>query len=53
MARKGDSQKSLAKLLGIGTTTIYNKFYGKTDWTISEVEALCDYFGKDYYELFK
>lgn len=52
IARRGETQKSIAKLLGVSEPTIGFKLKGKTDWTIGEVEQLCKYFGKDYYQLF-
>lgn len=52
MARKGETQTSLAKVLGINKQTINLKFNGKSDWTLGEVETICEYFGKDYYQLF-
>lgn len=52
MARRGETQKSLAKVIGVSEPTISLKFKGKSDWTIGEVEMICDYFGKDYYQLF-
>lgn len=52
MARKGETQKSIAKVLGVSEPTISLKFKGKSDWTLGEVETLCDYFNKDYYQLF-
>lgn len=52
MARKGETQTSLARMLGITKQTINLKFKGKSDWTLGEVESICDYLGKDYYQLF-
>lgn len=53
MARHGDTQISLSKILGITNASISRRLSGKKDWTISEIEKLCEYYGKDYYELFK
>lgn len=52
MARRGITQTTIAKLLGVGKSTVSRKFSGQNDWTISEVEILCEYFNKDYYQLF-
>ena len=46
------TQKHLSEILGITDVSFRKKLAGKTDWTIGEIETLCDYFKKDYYELF-
>lgn len=43
----------LANILGIQPYSVYRKVKGRTDWTISEVEKLCEHLNKNYYELFK
>lgn len=53
LVRKGECQKSLASLLNLNQATISRKMNGISDWTIGEIETLCDYFNKDYYTLFK
>ena len=53
MARRGETIGDIGKLVGLSYSTIKFRFSGKSDWTISEIETICDYFGKDYYELFK
>ena len=53
MARNGDTLETLGNLLEITRQTVRAKIEGKTDWTISEVEKLCNYYKKDYYKLFK
>lgn len=53
MAKKGESQTSLAKLLEMSRPAMSNRLAGKTEWTISEIDKLCEYFDKDYYTLFK
>lgn len=53
IARRGDTQETLAKLLGLSTAAICRKFSGQREWSISEIEKICDYYNKDYYELFK
>lgn len=53
MAKRGETRRSIAKLLGISNATVSRKLSNETEWTISEIEKLCDFFGKDYYELFK
>ena len=53
MKMNKDTQESLGKILGINRMTVGMKLMGKYDWTISEIDKLCIYYGKDYYELFK
>lgn len=53
MARHGDTQKSLAKILGITYASVCRRITGKKEWTIGEIEKICEHYGKDYYELFK
>lgn len=53
MAKNGDTQKSIAKLLGITYSSVSRRLSGEIDWTIGDIEKLCKYFNKDYYELFK
>ena len=53
MAKRGETQEVLSKLLGLRRETISRKFSGKFEWTISEIDKICEYYQKDYYELFK
>lgn len=53
MAKRGETQRTLAKLLGTTYSAIWRRMSGRTEWTIGEVDKICDYYGKDYYELFK
>ena len=53
IASSGETQKALAKKLGITERTMTYKMTGRRDFTISEVETICEHFKKDYYELFK
>jgi len=53
MARHGDTQKTISKLLGLTISNISTRFTGKKEWTIGEIEKICEYYKKDYYELFK
>lgn len=53
LARRGLTQRELAEILKVNQGTISKKMRGKTEWTIGEVETICDYFNKDYYQLFK
>lgn len=53
MARRGDTQKTLGKLLGINCSSISRRLSGEKEWSISEIDKICEYYKKDYYELFK
>ena len=53
MARHGDTQISLAKLIGITNSSVCRRFKGKTDWKNSEIDKICEHYGKNYNELFK
>lgn len=53
MARKGNTIEDIGKVVGISYSTIKARFAGRSDWTLGEVETLCDYFKKDFYELFE
>lgn len=53
MARRGDNQGTLARLLKNTQAGISRRLSGKTDWQVWEIEKLCEYYGKDYYYLFK
>jgi len=53
MAKNCESQKTVAKLLGVTQPTIHRKLAGKCEWTIGDIEILCEHYKKDYYQLFK
>ena len=53
LGRRGEGQKTLAMLLNLNQATVSRKLAGISEWTISEIEILCEYFNKDYYQLFK
>lgn len=53
MKSRKETQKKLAELLGLTRGTISKKLAGKIEWSISEVETICEHYGKDYYQLFK
>ncbi len=53
MARHGDTQRTLGKVLGLTYSAIWRRITGKTEWSISEIDKICEYYNKNYYELFK
>jgi transcriptional regulator with XRE-family HTH domain len=53
MKKRGETQDHISELLGLSRTTVNLGLSGKREWTISEIEKLCEHYQKDYYELFK
>lgn len=53
MARNGDTQTTLGEAIGLSRVAINLKLKGKNEWTIGEIEKICEYYKKDYYQLFK
>ena len=53
MARNGDTQEKLGKEIGLSKVAVNLKLKGKNQWTIGEIEKICEYYKKDYYTLFK
>jgi DNA-binding Xre family transcriptional regulator len=51
--RRGETQDDLSKILGITRATFNLKLQGKSEWTISEIEKICEHYDMNYYELFK
>ncbi len=52
MARHGDTQNDIGKLLNLQGSAICRRLSGEIEWSISEIEKLCEYYQKDYYQLF-
>ena len=53
MARHGDTQRTIADLLNTSYNSIWRRLTGRTEWTISEIDILCEHYKKSYDELFK
>ena len=53
MAIRGDTQKTIASIIGVNNSNVSKRFSGKKEWTITEIDKICDYYGKSYEELFK
>ena len=53
MQKHKESCGDLAKVLGLSRTSTNYKVAGKVQWTIGEVETICNHYNKNYYELFK
>lgn len=52
MASSGETYQSLADLLGTSTSAISRRMNGDVDWSLHEVKAICEHYGKSYYDLF-
>lgn len=52
MASNGETYQTLADLLGISASAISRRMNGDVDWSLHEVKAICEHYGKSYYELF-
>lgn len=53
MKARKETQSAVAEILGITRQNLKWKLDGRSDWTISDIEILCEHFNKNYYELFK
>lgn len=53
MAKNGHTQATIGKLLGVTHGSISRRLSGEIEWTISEIDELCKFYNKDYYQLFK
>lgn len=53
MARNGENQAYLAKLVGLSQKTMSKKLRGIVPFTLGEVEIICNHYKQNYYELFK
>lgn len=53
MKARKETQSVVAEILGITRQNLKWKLDGRSDWTISDIEILCEHFNKNYYELFK
>lgn len=53
MAKHKESQISLGKLIGLSRSTINKRMAGTSEFSISEIDKICEHYGKTYEELFK
>ena len=52
IARWGDNYGKLSKLLGISVSAVARRLNGSVEWSKSEIDTLCGYYGKPYDYLF-
>lgn len=53
IARSGENYTTLAELLGISVSAVARRLNGAVEWSKSEIDTLCDHYGKDYDYLFR
>lgn len=53
MAKRGDTQETLAKLLELTQPCISRRLTGETSWSMDDIEKICKHYKKDYKNLFK
>ena len=53
MIKHNESQEQISRVLGITSASFRNKLDGLNEWTIGEIDKLCEHYNKNYYELFK
>lgn len=53
MAKNGDTQRSLATILGITYSSVSRRMTGRSKFTIDEIDKICKHYNKSYDELFK
>lgn len=52
MAKNGHTQETLGELLKIPKSSVSRRLSGEIEWSIGEIETICKFYKKDYYELF-
>lgn len=52
MARNGHKAKDLANIIGITESAMSRRLRGQTPFTITEIEKVISFYGKDYNQLF-
>lgn len=53
IARSGENYTTLGELLGISVSAVARRLNGAVEWSKSEIDTLCDHYGKDYDYLFR
>jgi transcriptional regulator with XRE-family HTH domain len=51
MAARGDTQETLGKILNLSKSSISRRLSGEIEWSIGEIETICNHYEKDAYEL--
>lgn len=53
MARCGDTYTALSEVVGMSVSAVARRLNGTVEWSKSEIDTICDYYGKSYDYLFK
>lgn len=53
MFKRHEVQEDLCKVLGLSKSAVNQRFLGRTEWKMSEINKLCKHFDKDYQYLFQ
>lgn len=53
MARHGENQGTLARLLDVSQSGISKRLNGAIEWSKGEIDIICKHYEKAYEELFK
>lgn len=52
MAKFGHKYSTIAKLLNLTESSVSRRFSGEIAWSFEEIETICNFYNKDYYQLF-
>ncbi len=53
MAKSGEKQQDIAKLLNMDNSQVTRRLNGVTKWTEQDTRTICKHYGREYEELFK
>lgn len=53
IAKRGETSAYLGKKIGLTYSAMWRRLTGKKDWSNSEIDNICQHYGKTYEELFK
>lgn len=53
MARNNHTQGDIAAMLGYSQSAVSVRMAGKIEWSMKEINTLCNQYGKDYEYLFE
>ena len=53
MAANGETYQNLADILHTSVSSVSRRMNGDVDWSLGEVKAICEHYGKSYYDLFE
>lgn len=53
MARRGETRRTIAKLIKSTPPTVSKKMLGQSAWKMKEIDILCKHYETEYHVLFK